>query len=108
MFSVGQARRFGGEFLVLWGGRQAVVGPGVKDDVSEQFLAERGQRAFPESARGLSLSDEHPLLRGDGAGIHPVGEVVDGATGDRITLLDGPFDRSETAMPGQQRRMIAD
>ena len=100
MLSVGQARRFGGEFLVLRGGRQAVVGLGVKDDVSEQLLAERGQRPLPEFARGLSLPDEYPLLRGDGAGIHPVGEVVDGAAGDWVALLDGPFDRGDAAMPG--------
>src|SRR6185369_17274897 len=53
VFGVGQARRFGGEFLVLRGRREAVVGLGVKDHVSEQFLAERGQRALPELARGL-------------------------------------------------------
>ena len=47
MFSVEQTRRFGGEFLVLRGGREAVVGLGVKDDVSEQLLAERRQRALP-------------------------------------------------------------
>jgi hypothetical protein len=58
VFSVGQTRRFGGEFLVLRRGREAVVGLGVEDDVSEQFLAERGQRALPELARGLALADE--------------------------------------------------
>src|SRR6266850_4574594 len=108
MLGVRQARRFGGELLFLRRGREAVVGLGVKDDVSEQFLAERGQRALPELARGLSLPDEYPLLRGDGAGIHPVGEVVDGAARDRIAFLDGPFDRGETAMPGQERGVIAD
>jgi hypothetical protein len=71
-------------------------------DVSEQFLAERGQRALPELAGGFAFLDEHPFLRGDGARIHPVGEVVDGAAGDRIAFLDGPFDRGDAAMPGQQ------
>ena len=40
MFGAGQARRLGGEFFLLRRGREVVVGLGVKDDVSEQFLAE--------------------------------------------------------------------
>jgi hypothetical protein len=39
VLSVGQARRFGGELLILRRGGEAVVGLGVKDDVSQQFLA---------------------------------------------------------------------
>src|SRR5690242_6787996 len=99
MFGVGQAGRFGGELLVLRRGGEVVVGLGVKDHVSEQFLAERSQRALPELARGLTFLDEYPFLRGDGARIHPVGEVVDSAAGDRIAFLDGPFDRGDAAMP---------
>ena len=75
---------------------------------AEQLLAERGQRALPQFARGLALLDEHPFLGGDRAGIHPVGEVIDGAAGDRIAFLDGPFDRGDAAVAGQQRGVIAD
>src|SRR5882672_5953346 len=37
----------GGELLVLWFGRQSVVGLGVINDLAQQFLAEWRQRALP-------------------------------------------------------------
>ena len=58
--------------------------------------------------RGLALLDEDPFLGGDRAGIHPVGEVIDGAAGDRVAFPDGPFDRGDAAVPRQQRGVIAD
>ena len=34
--------------------------------------------------------------------------MIDGAAGDRIAFLDGPLDRGDTAVPRQQRGVIAD
>ena len=71
-------------------------------------MAEWRQRPLPQLARGLALLDETPFLRSDGAGVHAIGEVIDRAAGDWVALLDGPFDRRDTAVPGQQRGVIAD
>src|ERR1700722_16493657 len=101
-------RCLGGELLVLRPGGEAVMGLGVVDDFAEQFLAERGQRTLPQLPCRLALFDETPLLGGDGAGIHAVGEVVDGAAGDRIAFPDGPFRRRDAAVSWQQRGMVAD
>src|SRR5882757_10222066 len=103
-----KAWREGCELLVLGPGGQAFVDLGVVNDLAEQFLTERRQRTLPKFAGGLALFDENPLLRGDRAGVHAVGELVDGAAGDRIAFLDGPFDRGDAAVPGEQRGMIAD
>jgi hypothetical protein len=84
------------------------MGLGVIDDFTEKLLAERGQRALPQLARGLAHLDETPLLGGDGAGIHAVREMVHGAARDRIAFPDGPFHRCDAAVPGQQRGVIAD
>ncbi len=74
--------------------------PGVVDDVAQEFLAQRRQRALPQLSRGFALLDEAPFLRGDRAGIHAIGEMVHSAAGDRIALPDGPFDRRDAAVPG--------
>src|SRR5674476_1046546 len=68
--------RPGRKLLVLGLGGKAAMGLGVVDDFAEQFLAERGQRALPQFPRGFAFPDEAPLLDGDGAGIHAVGEMV--------------------------------
>src|SRR5262245_56259715 len=65
-----QGRREGGELFVLRLGRQGLMEFGVVDDVAKQLLPQRGKRAFPEFPRGLALSDENPVLGGDGTGIH--------------------------------------
>jgi len=62
------------------------VGFGVVDDFTEQLLAEGRQSAFPQLPGGFALFDENPLLRGDGAGIHAIGQMVDGTAGDRVTI----------------------
>src|SRR6202035_5600279 len=100
-------RCLGGELLVLWPGGEAVMGLGVVDDLAEQFLAERGQRTLPQLPRRLALFDETPFLRGDGAGIHAVGEMVERAARDRIAFPDGPFHGRDAAVPRQQRGMVA-
>src|SRR5712671_7054296 len=100
--------RLGRKLLVLWLRRQAFVGLGVVDDFPQKLLAERRQRALPQLPGGLALLDENPLLRGNGAGIHAVGEMVYGAAGDRIAFPDRPFHRRDPPMPRQQRGMIAD
>src|SRR5262249_42285601 len=81
---------------------------GVVDNLTEQPQAERRQRAFPQFSGRLALSDEAPILGSDRAGVHTSGKMIDAASGDWITFLDGPFDRGEAAMAGQQRRVIAD
>src|SRR5579864_9269579 len=76
------------ELFVLSFRRQGLVDLGVIDHVGQQLEAERGQRTLPEFAGGLALLDEAPVLGGDGAGVHAVGEVIDRAAGDRIAFLD--------------------
>src|SRR6266852_1684363 len=95
---LGQLWRQGRKLLVLRFRRQAFVGLGVVDHLTQKFLAERRQRAFPQLPRGFALLDEAPLLRGNGAGVHAIGEMIDGATGDRIAFADWPFDRRNTAV----------
>ncbi len=89
--------------LVLGLRRQGFVDLGIVNDLTEQLLTERRQSAFPQLPGGFALFNENPLLRGDGAGIHAVGQMVDGAAGDRIAFPDGPFDRCDAAVPRQQR-----
>src|SRR5260370_39618072 len=96
------------KLLVLRLRRQALVGLGVVDHLTQKLLAERRQRAFPQLPRSFALFDETPLLRADGAGAPAVGEMVDGAAGDRIAFADFPFDRRNAAMPRPQRGGIAD
>src|SRR3984957_4323822 len=108
MMLLRKRRRLGGELLVLRPGGEAVMGLGVVDNLPEQFLAERGQRTLPQLPCRLALFDEAPFLRGDGAGIHAVGEVIDGAARDRIAFPDGPFHRRDAAMSWQQRGVVAD
>jgi hypothetical protein len=84
------------------------MGFGVVDDFAEKLLAERRQRALPQLPGRFPLLDETPLLGGDRAGVHAIGEMVDGAAGDRIAFTDGPFDGRNAAVPRQQRRVIAD
>src|SRR5665213_2369285 len=83
--------RQGCKLLVLGLGRQRLMGFGVVDDLAQQLLPERRQRSFPQLPRGLALLDEDPFLGGDRAGIHAIGEMIDGAAGDRIAFADGPF-----------------
>jgi len=64
------------------------MGLGVIDHLGQKLLSERRQRAFPQFPGGLTLLDEAPLLSSDRACIHPIREMVDGATGDRV-FLDG-------------------
>src|ERR1700682_6521194 len=90
-FAVAQLWRVGRKLLVLGLGRQVFVGFGVVDDLAEQFLAERRQSTLPQLPRSLTLLDEDPLLGGDCAGIHLVGEVLDAAAGDRIAFPEGPL-----------------
>ena len=70
MFNVGKAWRQRRKLLVLGPGGQRFVDLGVINDLAEQFLAQRGERALPEFAGGFTLLDEHPILRGDCAGVH--------------------------------------
>src|SRR5262249_34215882 len=42
------------------------------------------------------------------ARVHALREMVDRAAGDRIAFAYCPFDRGDTAMPRQQRGMVAD
>jgi hypothetical protein len=84
------------------------MGFGVVDHFAEKLLAERRQRALPQLPGRFTLLDETPLLGGDRAGVHAIGEMVDGAAGDRIAFTDGPFDGRNAAVPRQQRRVIAD
>ena len=41
-------------------------------------------RALPQFARGFALFHKAPFLSGDRIRIHALGEMVDGAPGDRI------------------------
>src|SRR5215475_13278182 len=63
----------GRKLLVLRFRRNGAMGPGVVDDFTEQLLAKRCQRTFPQFPSGLALLHKAPFLRGDGARVHPVG-----------------------------------
>src|SRR3569833_3899379 len=104
----GQTWRLGGELLILRLRRQPAVRLAVIDDVAQQLEAERCQCALPQFAGGFALLDEAPFLSGDGARIHALGEMIDRAAGDRVTLPDGPFDGRDAPVSRQQRWMIAD
>ena len=101
-------RRLGREALVLRLGGQRAVQPGVAHNLGQELEAHRRQRAFPQLARRLAFGDEAPVLRGDGARVPAVGQVIDGASRDRVAFLDRPFHGRDAAMPRQQRRVIAD
>ena len=80
----------------------------VPNDARQQVEPHQGERTFPQFARGLALSDEAPVLRGDRARIPAVGEVIDGAARDRIAFEDRPFDRRDATVARQQRQVVAD
>ena len=71
---------------------------GVFDDFAEKFLSKWSQRALPQLSRGFALPDEAPFLSGDCSGVHPVGEMVDRASGDRIAFSNRPFHCRNTAV----------
>src|SRR3954452_13263560 len=98
MFSGIQGRRQSGELLVLRLGWQRSGGFGASDDLGEQAQAERRQCALPQFTGGFTLLDEDPVLRRDRAGVHAIGEVVDGTASDRVALLDSPFDCRHAAV----------
>ena len=77
-------------------------------DFSEQGQTHRRQRPFPQLTRGFAFFDEAPVLRGDGASVPAVSQVVDRTTGNRVALQNGPLNRSNAPMPGQQRGVITD
>ena len=82
--------------------------PGVTNDPGQEVETHRCERAFPQLAGRLALDDEAPVLRGDGARVHGVGEMIDRASRNRIAFQDRPFHCGDAAMPWQQRRMVAD
>src|SRR5215813_14553506 len=83
-------RRLGREALVLSARRKASVLSGMPYYTGEQLEAHRRQRALPKVARSLALQHEAPVLRGDRAAVHGVGEMIDRPAGDRIALEDRP------------------
>src|SRR6185437_9643840 len=106
--AVANERRLGGELLVLRLRRDRAVLLGVPDHSRHQREPHRGQRAFPELARGLTLFDEAPVLRRDRARIHPLGQMIDRPPGDAVRFAYRPFDGGDAAMTRQQRRMESD
>jgi hypothetical protein len=80
--------------------------PGVANDPGQEIETHRRQRTLPQVAGRLALDDEAPFLRGDGARVHGVSQVIDRASRNRIAFQDRPFHGGDAAMPWQQRRMI--
>ena len=66
-----------------------------------------GASAAPTARAPIRRGDEAPVLRGDGAGVPAIGQVIDRAARDRIAL-EGPLHGGDAAMARQQRRVVAD
>src|SRR5206468_1673904 len=97
----------GRELLVLRLGWKAAMKLRMTHDLSHQVEAHRRQCTLPQLACRFAGLHETPVLRGDRARVHSLREVIDRASGDRIAAADRPLHRSDPAMTGKQRRVIA-
>src|SRR5215468_3748918 len=88
--SIRKHRRLGRELLVLRMCRHFAGSSDLAQHLQGQVEPERRECPLPELARGLSLPDEAPVLRGDRARVHPLREMVDRAAGDRIAFAYRP------------------